>query len=106
MVQPLHHMPAWARFVRGVWVLDIHVQPGAKTSAAAGEHGGRLKIKIAAPPADNAANDALAEFIAKAAAVPKSRVRLIRGQTSRLKTLEIEAPDNGWIEKLLTKNNQ
>jgi uncharacterized protein len=95
-------MPVWARFDRGTWILDIHVQPGAKTSEVVGEHGDRLKIKISAPPADNAANEALIEFIAKTAGVPKSRVKLIRGQTHRLKTLGIDVPEPGFIEKLLT----
>ncbi|MGA7179021.1 MAG: DUF167 domain-containing protein [Thiobacillaceae bacterium] len=95
-------MPAWARFSQGVWVLDVHVQPGAKTSEVVGEHGARLKVKISAPPADNAANEALIEFIAKTAGVPKSRVKLIRGQSSRLKTLAVEALEARLIEKLLT----
>jgi hypothetical protein len=95
-------MPAWARFSQGVWTLQIHVQPGAKSSEVIGEHGDRLKIKISAPPADNAANEALIEFIARTAGVPKSRVKLVRGQTSRLKTLEVEAQEGQFIEKLLT----
>ena len=36
--------------------LTLHVQPGARTTEAVGEHGGRLKLKIAAPPVDNKAN--------------------------------------------------
>jgi uncharacterized protein (TIGR00251 family) len=96
-------LPPWARQDRGVWLLDIHVQPGARISAVVGEHGGRLKIKISAPPADNAANEALMEFIAKAAAVPRSRVKLIRGQSSRLKTLAVECPDSGLPQHLLTR---
>jgi uncharacterized protein (TIGR00251 family) len=95
-------MPAWARFSQGVWTLEIHVQPGAKISEVAGEHGDRLKIKISAPPADNAANRALIEFIAETAGVPRSRVKLVRGQTSRLKTLEVEVQEGQFIEKLLT----
>jgi len=95
-------MPVWARFCHGVWMLEIHVQPGAKTSEVAGEHGDRLKIKISAPPADNAANEALIEFIAKTAGVPKSRVKLVRGHASRLKTLEVETQQGQFIEKLLT----
>jgi uncharacterized protein len=95
-------MPAWARFSHGVWTLEIHVQPGAKSSEVAGEHGDRLKIKISAPPADNAANKALIEFIAETAGIPKSRVKLVRGQSSRLKTLEVEVQGGQFIEKLLT----
>jgi uncharacterized protein (TIGR00251 family) len=100
----MENLPAWARQDRGVWLLDIHVQPGARISAVVGEHGGRLKIKISAQPADNAANEALMEFIAKAAAVPRSRVKLIRGQSSRLKTLAVECPDPGLPQQFLKRN--
>lgn len=93
-------LPAWARQDRGVWLLDIHVHPGARISEIVGQHGDRLKIKISAPPADNAANEALIEFIAKAAAVPRSRVKLIRGQSSRLKTLAVEDPPAGFLHLL------
>lgn len=98
----MEELPTWARRDRGVWFLDIHVQPGARMSAIVGEHGDRLKIKISAPPADNAANEALIEFIANAADVPQSRVKLIRGQSSRLKTLAVESPSPGFLD-LLTR---
>jgi uncharacterized protein len=84
-------------------MLEIHVQPGAKANEIMGEHGGRLKIKISAPPADNEANDALIELIAKAAGVPRSRVKMKHGQTSRMKTLEVEAPEDGFMETFLTR---
>ena len=96
----MEKLPAWARQDRVGWLLDIHVQPGARISAIVGEHGKRLKIKISAPPADNAANEALIEFIARAAGVPKSRVKLIRGQTSRFKTLAVENPPYGFLHRL------
>jgi uncharacterized protein (TIGR00251 family) len=96
--------PVWACHDRDVWLLEIHVQPGARVSEIVGQHGDRLKIKISAPPADNAANEALIEFIAKAVGLPKSRVRLIRGQSSRLKTLAVQCPDPGLPQQLLTRD--
>ncbi|MGO9446660.1 MAG: DUF167 domain-containing protein [Thiobacillaceae bacterium] len=99
-------MPVWARFDRGIWILAFHVKPGAKSNEIIGEHGGRLKIKISAPPADNEANNALIDFIAKAAGVPRSRVKLLHGQTSRLKTLGVEATEDGFMETLLTRINR
>jgi uncharacterized protein (TIGR00251 family) len=101
----MEKLPAWARHDRGVWMLEVHVQPGARVSAIVGDHGGRLKIKISAPPADNAANEALMEFIARVAAVPKSRVRLVRGQSSRLKTLAVERPTLGFLDLLTTRKD-
>jgi uncharacterized protein (TIGR00251 family) len=77
------------------------VQPGAKVTAAVGEHGGRLKLKIAAPPVDNKANAHLLAWLAAQLGVPKSAVRLVRGETSRQKTVAVCGVDTPWrdIEK-------
>ncbi len=56
------------------WLQELHVQPGEKTTAAGGEHGGRLKLKIAAPPVDNKANAHLLAWLAAQLGVPKSAV--------------------------------
>ena len=45
-------------------VLDLRVQPGAKRTEVAGMHGERVKIRLAAPPVDGAANDELVRFLA------------------------------------------
>ncbi len=93
--------PVWAHRVGADWHLDLHVQPGAKVTAAAGEHGGRLKLKISAPPVDNKANAHLLDWLAKQLGVPKLAVRLIRGETSRQKTVAVCGVDTPWrdIEK-------
>ena len=49
--------------------------------------GDELKIKVTAPPVDAAANQALVEFLAKTLQCSRGRVELIRGHTSRHKTL-------------------
>jgi uncharacterized protein len=49
-----------------------------------------LKVRLAAPAAEGAANAALVELLAKALGVAKSAVRLVSGQTSRMKLLEVE----------------
>ena len=58
-------------------------------------HDGLIKVRVAAPPVEGAANQALVEFVAKLLSLPKSRVRLVSGLTSRRKVLEIEgmSPD-------------
>ena len=73
---------------------NIYVQPGAKKSGFAGEHGGRVKIKISAPPADGAANEEVIRFISEALRVPKTYIKITAGHASRLKTLEIETSMN------------
>lgn len=52
----------------------------------------RLKIKIKAPPRDGEANAAVIAFIAKLLRVPKKKVHLMRGETSRQKDLLVELP--------------
>lgn len=88
--------PVWARRDGADWLLDLHVQPGAKTTAAVGEHGGRLKLKIAAPPVDNKANGHLLAWLATQLGVPKSAVRLVRGETSRQKTVAVSGVEDPW----------
>jgi hypothetical protein len=88
--------PAWARRDGAGWLLDLHVQPGAKRTEAVGEHGGRLKLKIAAPPVDNKANAHLLAWLAAQLGVPKSSVRLVRGETSRQKTVAVSGVETPW----------
>jgi uncharacterized protein (TIGR00251 family) len=79
------------------WLLDLHVQPGARATAAAGVHGDRLKLKIAAPPVDNKANALLLAWLAARLGVPRSAVRLVRGETSRLKTVAVSGVEAPWL---------
>ena len=53
-------------------------------------HADAIKIRIAAPPVENAANRALIDFIAEQLGVAKSRVRIVSGSTGRRKLLEVE----------------
>jgi uncharacterized protein (TIGR00251 family) len=71
-------------------ILDLHVQPGAARSEFAGEHGGRPKLRLAAPPVEGKANAALVEFLADYFNVPKRSVRIAGGLKSRRKRVIIE----------------
>ena len=70
-------------------VLTLHIQPGAKKTEVAGRHGEALKIRLAAPPVDGKANDCLIAYLAERLGVPKSRVVLISGETSRRKRVRL-----------------
>jgi len=96
--------PVWARRNGADWLLELHVQPGAKTTAVVGEHGGRLKLKIAAPAVDNKANAHLLAWLATQLGLPKSAVRLVRGESSRQKTVAVCGVDAPWRE--IGKNSQ
>ena len=71
-------------------ILEVHVQPGAKRSEFAGQHGDRVKIRLAAPAIENRANEALVEFLAAHYGVPKRNVRIAAGLKSRDKRVVIE----------------
>ncbi len=90
--------PVWARRDGDAWLLDLHVQPGARSTEAVGEHGGRLKLKIVAPPVDNKANAHLLAWLAARLGVPKASVTLVRGETSRQKTVAVRGVERPWLE--------
>ena len=71
-------------------ILELYVQPGAARSGFAGEHGGRLRLRLAAPPVEGKANAALVEFLADYFNVPKRDVRITAGLKSRRKRVVIE----------------
>ena len=71
-------------------ILELHVQPGAARTEFAGEHGGRLKLRLAAPPVDGKANAALVAFLAEYYGVAKRNVRIVAGANSRRKRVIIE----------------
>jgi uncharacterized protein (TIGR00251 family) len=94
----------WCREEQEALVLMLHVQPGAKRTEIAGTHGEemqtRLKIRLAAPPVDGKANAELLRYLADAFGVPLRQVVLLRGETSRQKTVRIQRParrpDQTW----------
>ena len=83
--------PPWLQGSGDIWLLSLHVQPGAKVTSVQGEHGDALKIRLAAPPVDGKANAALLSFIAASLRVPRQAVELVSGQTSRQKRVRIRA---------------
>jgi uncharacterized protein len=68
----------------------VIVVPRASRSEIVGEHGGLLKVRLAAPPVDGAANAELIKVLAKKFGVSKSDVAIVRGETSKNKRIKIE----------------
>jgi uncharacterized protein (TIGR00251 family) len=79
----------WFRRNGDVLTLTLHVQPGAKRTEVAGLHGEALKIRLAAPPVEGRANEALLKFIADFFGVPLRQVELKQGGQSRHKVVAI-----------------
>jgi uncharacterized protein (TIGR00251 family) len=70
--------------------LVVKVIPNAKKNAIEGVCDGVLKVRIQAPPDKGKANDELIAFLAKSFNLSKSQIRIVSGQTARLKRLIIE----------------
>lgn len=68
-------------------LLKLRVTPGAKKSEIMGETGGRLRIRLQAPPVEGKANRELVRFIARELGLKKNRVALVSGEKSREKTV-------------------
>ncbi|BBJ00528.1 hypothetical protein FGKAn22_22200 [Ferrigenium kumadai] len=82
-------MADWFRRNGEVVTLTLHIQPGAKRSEIAGLHGEALKIRLAAPPVEGRANEALLKFIAELFGVPVRQVELKQGGQSRHKVVAV-----------------
>ncbi len=95
--------PCWLRVAGDDVVLTLHIQPGAKRTEIAGTHGEALKVRLGAPPVDGKANDCLIAYLAERFGVPKSRVVLESGMTSRSKRVRIIGVD---VELAVTKLGQ
>lgn len=70
--------------------IPVRAQPRASRSELAGEYDGALKIRLAAPPVEGAANGELVRFLARLLGVPKSAVRVVSGESGRNKMVEVE----------------
>lgn len=82
-------MATWYRYSNGNLILTLYIQPGAKSNEVIGLHGDALKIKLASPPIDGKANKSLLQFIAAQFDIPLRQIKLIRGEKSRYKTIEL-----------------
>ena len=86
-------MASWYRRDGDDVLLVLHIQPGAKRSEIAGLHGDALKIRLAAPPIEGRANEALQRFIADSFGVPLRNVELEKGAQSRRKTVRVSGSE-------------
>ena len=71
----------------GALVFAVRVVPRASKTAVVGEYGGALKVRVAAPPLEGAANAELTRFLAKRLGVPQRAVEIVGGHTSKTKVL-------------------
>ena len=68
----------------------VKVHPRARRSAVTGRLGEAWKLDLTAPPVEGKANEECVRFLAELVGVPRARVRIVTGLTSRTKVVEIE----------------
>jgi uncharacterized protein (TIGR00251 family) len=86
----------------GGCTLQLRVHPGARRDAITGTHEGALKLSLTTPPVDGRANDAVIAFLAGRLRLPRARIALIAGLTSRSKTLRITGLNAEEVRALLS----
>jgi uncharacterized protein (TIGR00251 family) len=70
--------------------LRLRVSPGASRSEIVGRHGTAWKVRVAAAPESGKANEALLDLLASVFEIPRARITLVAGRTSRDKTVLLE----------------
>jgi uncharacterized protein len=85
----------------GAVIVTVRVQPRASRNEISGVVEGALKVRLQAPAIEDRANEALREFLAILLKTPKSAVRILSGDRSRIKRLEIRGVTKGQVESLL-----
>jgi len=88
----------------GTVSLQVRVLPRASRDEIAGVIDGALKIRLQAPAVENRANEALVEFLAHLLKTPKSAVRILGGERSRLKRIEIRGVTKQQVLGLMLHN--
>jgi len=88
----------------GTVIFSVRVQSRASKDEIAGEMGGALKVRLRAPAVEDRANEALVEFLAQLLKTPRSAVRILGGERSRTKRLEIRGVTQQQILSLVVQD--
>ena len=82
-------------------LIQIRVIPRARRTELSGRRGDAILVRLAAPPVDGAANDALIAFLSDRLGIPQRQIALARGATARDKTIAIDGLAPGEIARRL-----
>ncbi|MCK6549704.1 DUF167 domain-containing protein [Myxococcota bacterium] len=91
---------SWYRASGGAFEVDVLAVPRSSRSRVAGVHDGRLKVQLAAPPADGEANAALVALFSELLSLKRSAISLVAGHGARQKRLRIEGTTEAALEAL------
>lgn len=86
-------------------IIRIKTTPNASNNCILGMQGDVLRVKVAAQPDKGKANDELIDLLSEEFDVPKSKIKILSGHTSRLKRVEIEGLDEATFRKRFPSNN-
>src|SRR5947207_11288167 len=89
----------------GKVIFSVRVQPRASKDEIAGEMGGALKVRLRAPAVEDRANEALVDFLAQLLKTSRSAVRILGGERSRKKRLEIRGVTQQQILSLRSEEH-
>jgi uncharacterized protein (TIGR00251 family) len=81
--------------------LKLRVSPGARRPGFAGRHGDAWKVRVAEPPEDGRANEAVLRLLAETLDVPRANVSLVSGHSSRDKIVTLDGLEQTQTERLL-----
>ncbi len=81
-------------------VFKVQVVPRSSRTEIVGEHNGALRIRIAAPPVDGAANEELVRLLARSLRVPRRNVEITAGHSAKLKTVRVAGVELSVIKNL------
>lgn len=93
--------PDYLREEKGEIRLRVRVQPRASRSEVGEVVEGELRVRIAAPPVEDAANEELVRFLARRLECSRGQVRLVRGATSRHKVVAVQGLGLGQVRAAL-----
>ncbi len=85
---------------RGGIIFQVKVLPRSSKNQVAGVSEGMLKIKLTAPPVEGAGNEMLIKFLSGKLDIPKTKISIIRGRSSRSKTILAEGLSAAALEEL------
>jgi uncharacterized protein (TIGR00251 family) len=89
-----------------VVALSLRIQPRASKNEIITMENGGLKVRLTAPPVDNAANEALIRLLAETLAVSRSRIEIISGHTSRDKIIRIHGITEADAKRILNTKRE
>ena len=87
-------------------ILTVHIQPKASTTECVGIHGDAIKIRVAAPPVDGAANDELIRFLARRFSIPSTSVQIHSGAGGRYKRVLVKEATAQFVLACLNIGSQ